>query len=63
MGRGVGVGVGVKVGVGVGTLVGVEVGVGVGVDRTPLQPNKANPANMKKPIKNKPCFLSKYDSS
>jgi hypothetical protein len=63
MGRGVGVGVGVEVGVGLGTLVGVKVGVGVGVDRTPLQPNKANPAHMKKPIRNEPLFPSKYDSS
>ena len=59
MGRGVGVGVGVDVGIGVGVLVGVEVGVGVGVDVTPLQPNKANPTRMKKPIiRNKPLFLS-----
>ncbi|TEU11919.1 MAG: hypothetical protein E3J21_22475 [Anaerolineales bacterium] len=60
MGRGVGVGVGVDVGVGagVGVLVGVEVGVGVGVDVIPLQPNKANPINAKKPIRNKSLFLS-----
>ena len=62
MGRGVGVGVGVDVGIGVGVLVGVEVGVGVGVgvgvDMIPLQPNKANPISAKKPIRNKPLFLS-----
>ena len=57
-GRGVGVGVGVEVDVGVGVLVGVEVGVGVGVDMIPLQPNKANPANAKKPIRNRSLFLS-----
>jgi len=52
------VGVGVDVGTGVEVLVGVKVGVGVGVDPIPLQPNKANPTSMKKPIRNKPCFLS-----
>ncbi len=46
------------VGIGVGVLVGVKVGIGVGVDMIPLQPNKANPINMKKPIRNKPLFLS-----
>ena len=48
------------VGIGVGVLVGVEVGVGVGVgvDMIPLQPNKANPINAKKPIRNKSLFLS-----
>jgi hypothetical protein len=56
MGRGVGVGV--DVGVGVGVLVGVEVGVEVGVDMIPLQPNKASPANVKKPLRNKSLFLN-----
>ena len=58
MGRGVGVGVGVDVGIGVGVLVGVEVGVEVEVDMIPLQPNKANPIKMKKPIRNKSLLLS-----
>ena len=60
MGRGVGVGVGVDVGVGigVGVLVGVEVGVGVGVDVIPLQLDKANPINAKKPIRNRALFPS-----
>ncbi len=57
MGRGVGVEVGVDVGVGVEVLVGMEVGVGVGVDMIALQPDKANPTNMKKPIRNKSLFL------
>jgi hypothetical protein len=56
MGRGVGVGVGVDVGIGVGVLVGVS--VGVGTDVIPLHPNKANPINAKKPIRNKSLFLS-----
>ena len=58
-GWGVGVEVGVDVGVGVEVLVGMEVGVGmgVGVDMIELQPDKANPTNMKKPIRNKSLFL------
>jgi hypothetical protein len=55
IGQGVGVGVGVGVGIGVGVLVGMD---GVGVDMIPLQPDKANPINTKKPIRNKPLFLS-----
>ena len=51
-------GVGIGVGVLVGVEVGVGMGVGVGVDMIPLQPNKANPINMKKPIRNKLLFLS-----
>jgi hypothetical protein len=35
----------------------MEVGVGVGVDMIALQPDKANPTNMKKPIRNKSLFL------
>ena len=48
------------VGIGVGVLVSVEVGVGVGVgvDIIPLQPDRAIPINMKKPIRNKSLFLS-----
>ena len=49
-------GVGVDVGIGVGVLVGVS--VGVGTDVIPLQPNKANPINVKKAIRNKSLFLS-----
>jgi hypothetical protein len=52
----------VDVGIGVGVSVGVKVGVGAGVDRISLHPNKANPANTKKPIRNKHLLLSKYDS-
>ena len=63
IGRGVGVGVGVDVGIGVAVLVGVKVGIGVGVDRTPLHPNKANPANMKKLVGNQPLLLSNMTPS
>ena len=63
IGRGVGVGVGVDVGIGVAVLVGVKVGTGVGVDRTPLHPNKANPANMKKLVGNPPLLLSNVPPS
>jgi hypothetical protein len=59
----VGIGVGVDVGIGVGVLVGVKVGIGVGVDRTPLHPNRANPANMKKPVRNNPFLLSNVTPS
>ena len=61
-GWGVGVEVGVDVGVGVEVLVGMEVGVGVRVDMIELQPDKANPTNMKKPIRNKSLFLDNNSS-